>query len=86
FKPDATSSPHSIGLAVALAFEHLKRGDGQRHYIPPGQSQPEVGTTKLTPSIARPFKLRRVDELHYSTGQSPANSGANKQAQYTTML
>ncbi|GKC32624.1 hypothetical protein Tco_1039918, partial [Tanacetum coccineum] len=77
FKPDATSSPHSIGLAVALAFEHLKRGDGQQHYIPPGQSQP---------SIARPFKFRRVDELHYSTGQSPANSGANKQAQYTTML
>ncbi|GJZ98969.1 E4 SUMO-protein ligase PIAL2 isoform X1 [Tanacetum coccineum] len=77
FKPDATSSPHSIGLAVALAFEHLKRGDGQQHYIPPGQSQP---------SIARPFKFRRVDELHYSTGQSPANSCANKQAQDTTML
>ncbi|PWA91587.1 zinc finger, MIZ-type, Zinc finger, RING/FYVE/PHD-type, E3 SUMO protein ligase [Artemisia annua] len=84
FNPDATTSPSNIGLAVALAFEHLKRGDGQQHYIPPGQAQPEVRTTKLT--IARPFKFRRVDELHYSTGRSPANSGANKQAQDTTMF
>ncbi|PWA71239.1 hypothetical protein CTI12_AA282510 [Artemisia annua] len=42
FNPDATTSQHNIGLAVALAFEHLKRGDGQQHYIPPGQSQPEA--------------------------------------------
>ena len=51
FNLDATTSQHNIGLAVALAFEHLKRGDGQQHYILLGQSQPEVGTTKLTQSI-----------------------------------